>query len=166
MKHLFLGGLLGLAGKFPPAYMGGVFSGQAVGGIFASVTSVVMIALGAKPADQAFFCFLVAVAFLGGSLAFYLLVTRSEFFQYYLGENLQTKEAELETAVSEDSDIKVSEETKFMNGEKKALESGDGPYPPPVKVVIPRKGRLFIITQNIWYSGRGLCSAIISESYT
>ena len=140
-QSLFPGGLLGLAGKFPPAYLGGVFSGQAVGGIFASVTSVVMIALGAAPIDQAFFCFLIAVAFLGGSLVFYIIVTRSEFFQYYLGENLRTKEAELEVSVGKHSDIQVSEETKFLNGEKKALESGDGPHPPPVKVVIPHKGK-------------------------
>merc|ERR1719500_2471578 len=33
---IFQGGILGVAGKFPPAYMGAVFSGQAVGGIFAS----------------------------------------------------------------------------------------------------------------------------------
>ena len=30
-------------------YMGAVFSGQALGGIFASVTNVVMFALGADP---------------------------------------------------------------------------------------------------------------------
>merc|ERR1719209_259385 len=46
---IFQGGILGVAGKFPPAYMGAVFSGQAVGGIFASGTNVVVLALGATP---------------------------------------------------------------------------------------------------------------------
>ncbi len=40
-----------MAGRFPPAYMAAVFSGQAVGGIFASGTNVVVLALGASPSD-------------------------------------------------------------------------------------------------------------------
>ena len=135
--------MLGLAGKFPPAYMGGVFSGQAVGGIFASVTNVVMIALGADPLYAAFFCFLVAVAFLAGSLVFYIIVTRSEFFQYYLGENVKTKESELEISRHSNSEREQAneqvEESKLLN-EKNVLSDGDGPHPPPVKVLIPHKG--------------------------
>lgn len=83
---IFQGGLLGLAGKFPPQYMGIVFGGQAFGGIFASVTNVVVILLGVSPADAAFFCFLVAVVFLGTALGCFLVATRSEFFQFYLDE--------------------------------------------------------------------------------
>ena len=49
-----------MAGKFPPAYMGAVFSGQAVGGIFASGTNVVVLALGATPQQAAFFCFVLS----------------------------------------------------------------------------------------------------------
>ena len=64
----FIGGLLGLAGKFPPQYMGIVFGGQAFGGIFASVTNVLVILLGVDPPNAAFFCFLVAVLFLGTAL--------------------------------------------------------------------------------------------------
>ena len=63
-----IGGLLGLAGKFPPQYMGIVFGGQAFGGIFASVTNVLVILLGVDPPNAAFFCFLVAVLFLGTAL--------------------------------------------------------------------------------------------------
>ena len=73
------GGILGVAGKFPPAYMGAVFAGQvcdpltlplntpchalfnfqAVGGIFASGTNVVVLAMGASATDAAFFCFVI-----------------------------------------------------------------------------------------------------------
>ena len=56
---------MGVAGKFPPKYMGFVFSGQAIGGIFASVTNVVVMLLGADQVGAAFFCFLIAVVFLG-----------------------------------------------------------------------------------------------------
>jgi len=136
---IFQGGLLGVSGKFPPAYIGGVFSGQAVGGIFASVTAVVMIALGTVPRDQAFFCFLVAVIFLAGSLVFYLIITRSEFYQYYLAENVQRNEAKLETINNVDAPI--TEESEFLDKEKAIInsEEGDGPHPPPMKVVIPHK---------------------------
>ena len=134
--------MLGVSGKFPPAYIGGVFSGQAVGGIFASVTAVVMIILGAKPVDQAFFCFLVAVVFLAGSLIFYLIITRSEYYQYYLAEKVEIKDAELDNNFKK-LEIQVTEESKFLNEEKPGIETdtnGDGPYPPPTKIVIPHKG--------------------------
>ena len=81
-----LGGLLGLAGKFPPKYMGIVFSGQAVGGIFASVTNVIVILFGVPPADAAFWCFLSAVVFLAIALVVFVIATRSEFFQFFLDE--------------------------------------------------------------------------------
>merc|ERR1740124_438742 len=137
---IFQGGLLGVSGKFPPAYIGGVFSGQAVGGIFASVTAVVMIALGTEPKDQAFFCFLVAVVFLAGSLVFYVIITKSEFYQYYLAEKVQTKDAELDKEFK-NLEIPETEETEFLSKEKSELNSdhGDGPHPPPTKVVIPHK---------------------------
>merc|ERR550539_1197570 len=34
---IFQGGLLGISGKFPPSYIGAVFSGRALSGIFASL---------------------------------------------------------------------------------------------------------------------------------
>lgn len=78
--------------------MGGVFSGQAVGGIFASVTNVIMIASGADPVYAAFFCFLFAVAFLTLALVLYVWLTRSEFFHFFLGEKkpeaIEAKEME------------------------------------------------------------------------
>ena len=40
---IFQGGLSGLAGKFPPSYMGAVVQGQALGGIFAAGSNVVRI---------------------------------------------------------------------------------------------------------------------------
>ena len=139
-----LGGLLGISGKFPPAYIGGVFSGQAVGGIFASVTAVVMIILGTEPTDQAFFCFLVAVVFLAGSLVFYVVITKSEFYQYYLAEKLKTSDAELDKEFK-NLEVPETEETEFLSKEKSDQNSGngDGPHPPPAKVVIPHKGNVY-----------------------
>jgi len=134
---IFQGGLLGVSGKFPPEYIGGVFSGQAVGGIFASVTAVVMIALGTEAQNQAFFCFLVAVVFLAGSLIFYLVITRSEFYKYYLAEKVENKDEEEKFKKLDE----ITEETEFIDQKKPCIESerSDGPHPPPTKVVIPHK---------------------------
>jgi len=87
---IFQGGILGVAGKFPPAYMGAVFSGQAVGGIFASVSNVIFLAIGATPTQAAFFCFVLSVIFLGTAMIAYVCATRSEFYKFYLGENQGT----------------------------------------------------------------------------
>ena len=73
---IFQGGILGVAGKFPPAYMGAVFSGQAVGGIFASGCNVVFLALGASAKQSGFFCFLTSVIFLLTALVAYGVATR------------------------------------------------------------------------------------------
>ena len=142
--------MLGVSGKFPPQYIGGVFSGQAVGGIFASVTAVVMIVLGTKPSDQAFFCFLVAVLFLAGSLVFYVIITKSAFYQYYLAEKVETEDAELDKDFK-NLEIPETEETEFLNKEKPDINSdnGDGPHPPPAKVIIPHKGKLLFVEETV-----------------
>jgi len=87
---IFQGGMLGVAGGFPPAYMGAVFSGQAVGGIFASGTNVVVLSMGATEVQSAFFCFVISVVFLFSALVAYGVATRSEFYKHYLGEEGST----------------------------------------------------------------------------
>jgi len=87
---IFQGGILGVAGKFPPEYMGAVFSGQAVGGIFASGCNVVFLALGASEVDSALFCFVLSVVFLLTAFVAYMGATRSQFYQHYLGEKLKS----------------------------------------------------------------------------
>ena len=86
--HIFLqGGLSGLAGKFPPIYMGAVVQGQALGGIFAASSNVVMLACGADDVSAAFYNFLIAVIFLISALIAFIVLTRTEFFQYYADES-------------------------------------------------------------------------------
>ena len=57
----------GLAGKFPPAYMGAVVQGQALGGIFAAASNVIMLSSGSS-VNAAFADFLVAVVFMVAAL--------------------------------------------------------------------------------------------------
>ena len=99
---------MGVAGKFPPKYIGFVFSGQAIGGIFASVTNVVVMLLGASQVNAAFYCFLIAVIFLAFSLAFFVILSRTEFFKYYLDEQ-ETKMSDLTKATDEDTKEKFLE---------------------------------------------------------
>ena len=96
---IFQGGIQGVAGKFPPAYMGAVFSGQAVGGIFASGCNVAFLALGASAEESGFFCFITSVVFLLSALVAYAIATRSDFYQYHLGE----KTVELKEKKPEDT---------------------------------------------------------------
>ena len=123
MKILFYfctisGGLLGLAGKFPPKYMGGVFSGQALGGIFASACNVVFLAMGADVVDAALFCFILATVFLATALALYVVVTKSNFFKFYVDE-----ETKPEPIITEKP--KISESTDML-GTKVEKAGGDG----------------------------------------
>ena len=69
---VFQGGICGLAGKFPGAYMNAFVSGQALGGIFASVASIGSTALGASATKSAFLFFMAADVTLISSLALYL----------------------------------------------------------------------------------------------
>lgn len=86
MVAIFQGGLSGLAGKFPPSYMGAVVQGQALGGIFAAATNVIVIACGAKPVPAAFADFLIAVIFLMTALVAFIILTKTDFYQHYANE--------------------------------------------------------------------------------
>ena len=61
--------------------MGAVVQGQALGGIFAAATNVIMLAFGASDVDAAFWDFLIAVIFLASALVAFIVLTRSEFYQ-------------------------------------------------------------------------------------
>merc|ERR1712223_1229397 len=100
------GGLSGLAGKFPPSYMGAVVQGQALGGIFAAASNVVMIAA-TKEDDHvtaAFADFLIAIIFLFTALIAFIVLTRTEFYQYYADESTKTKEDQSEKGKTEEKD--------------------------------------------------------------
>ena len=60
VSAIFQGGVFGLAGKFPAEYINAMISGQALGGIFASLSNIISIALGASPVQSALLYFLAA----------------------------------------------------------------------------------------------------------
>jgi len=86
---IFQGGIIGVAGKFPPNYIGGMMSGQALGGIFPSLVNILVIAVQVKGADIGFYCFIVAFIFVLISLAMYAAVQTRPFFRYYAGTSAE-----------------------------------------------------------------------------
>ena len=67
--------------------MGAVVQGQALGGIFAAATNVIMLACGANAVTAAFPDFLIAVIFLITALIAFIVLTRTEFYKYYANED-------------------------------------------------------------------------------
>ena len=83
VRFLFKGGLMGVAGRFPPAYMGAMVQGQALGGIIAVCTNIAMLAVGLDDTNAAFWDFLIATIYLAVSLVAFLVVTRTDFYKVF-----------------------------------------------------------------------------------
>jgi len=143
----FQGGLLGLVGKFPPQYIGGTLTGQSVGGIFASVTNVLFIAVGGDAVQGAFYSFFIAIVFLGTALAAFLYVTRLEFFKYFAAED-GSKKAEAEPMNEQfDNVAEIGSEGDAADKNKVDVEIRDGVG--KVAVHSPRKPNPLLILARI-----------------
>jgi equilibrative nucleoside transporter 1/2/3 len=126
---VFEGAIVGVAGKFPPAYTGAIFSGQAVGGIIASGTNVAILALGADATQAAFGCFLASTCFLATGLAAFLLITRTDFYKHH-------------ESVSSSSVVDAAEGSDLL---EKEMDQVDGGAPPLAPVVRPWRVLLQIL---------------------
>jgi len=82
---IFQGSLIGVAGKFPTNYMGGMMAGQALGGIFPALVNIGVIALQVSPSNVGFYCFLVAFMFVLLSLVLFMMIQTTAFFRHYAG---------------------------------------------------------------------------------
>ena len=71
--------------------MGAVVQGQALGGIFAAASNVIMLSSGSS-VNAAFADFLVAVVFMVAALIAFVFLTKTEFYQYYANEPSQKNE--------------------------------------------------------------------------
>ncbi len=74
---------MGVAGRFPPAYMGALVQGQALGGIIAVCTNIAMLAVGLNDTNAAFWDFLIAIIYLAMSLAAFLVVAKTDFYKVF-----------------------------------------------------------------------------------
>jgi len=82
---IYQGGLIGVAGKFPPNYMGGMMAGQALGGIFPALVNIAVIAVQVTPEKLGFYCFLIAFVFVVLSLVAYFIIQTTDFFRHHAG---------------------------------------------------------------------------------
>ena len=70
--------------------MGAVVQGQALGGIFAAASNVIMLSCG-NAVTAAFADFLVAIIFTVTALIAFVVLTKTEFYQYYANETSSSK---------------------------------------------------------------------------
>ncbi|XP_055386428.1 equilibrative nucleoside transporter 3 [Condylostylus longicornis] len=83
---IFSGALFGIAGLFPSEYMTAVVSGQALGGILTALAFIVTLAFGASIKTTAFAYFVLGNIIILLSIIFYIIMSRTQFFNYYLYE--------------------------------------------------------------------------------
>ena len=82
----FQGGLAGLAGQFPPSYMGSLCQGQAIGGIISAAVNVLSLAFlsnddESTPSNSAFYCFLVATIFIIIDIIAFVVMAKTKFYK-------------------------------------------------------------------------------------
>ena len=97
-----------MAGKFPPSYMGAVIQGQALGGIFAAASNVIILSFGTNHVDAAFWDFLIAIVFLASALIAFIILTKSEFYQFYAKDGVIQDKPKLDDPQVLDQQQKLS----------------------------------------------------------
>ena len=112
-------------------YMGAVVQGQALGGIFAAASNVIILGFGANDVDAAFYDFLIAVIFLVSALIAFIFLTKSEFYQFYANENTEPNVE--------------SEEKPALENEQLIDNNGENP-----RVEVLQKMSSLAIVQRIW----------------
>ena len=80
----FKGGLAGLAGQFPPEYMGSLVQGQAVGGIVTAIINIISIEGSTNPSQSAFYCFLVAAVFIAFDTVAFVAMVKTSYYKVFL----------------------------------------------------------------------------------
>lgn len=83
-SSIMQGALFGLVGQFPFKFIAASVSGQALGGVFASISCIISLYVAASPTASAFVYFIMAdVSLLLALLAYFYLV-RTPFYKFYL----------------------------------------------------------------------------------
>lgn len=79
-----------LVGKFPPAYLSTMLSGQAICGIAASLVQIGAIGISASTNGTAYIYFSIGLAFIVGVFLFYIYMCfYSDYFIYYMNKEIE-----------------------------------------------------------------------------
>lgn len=85
---IFGGSLLGIVGRFPARYITAMSGGQALAGIFAALTEISSLWLGASPVVSALLYFVIGDAMLFFSLVSYIFLQKAVRFAIFLFLNI------------------------------------------------------------------------------
>ncbi|XP_067876515.1 equilibrative nucleoside transporter 3 [Heterodontus francisci] len=106
-SNVFLGSVFGEVGRFPMRNSQALISGQAMGGTFSAVASVVDLAAAGSISDSALAYFITADIFLVICIVLYLILPRIPYSSYYLNslnERIQHTGDEHSGLLSNDTD--------------------------------------------------------------
>lgn len=81
---IFIGGLVGIASRFPQEYMSAVVSGQSLGGIIAAIAQIISLAFKISPQHSALIYFIIADVMVISSLVSFVVLFKFDFFAYYM----------------------------------------------------------------------------------
>lgn len=82
------GSIFGIMGKFSSKYITATIGGQALGGIFAAISQIVALAIGASSVHSAFVYFMVGNVMILLTLVSYVILSKTVFFKYHLSEKM------------------------------------------------------------------------------
>ncbi|KAK0178513.1 hypothetical protein PV327_007399 [Microctonus hyperodae] len=92
LSAIFGGSLLGIAGVFSPIYITAMLGGQSLGGIFAALTEICALWIGASPVTSGLIYFAIGDIVLLFSLIAYVILEKQEFFKYHMMQNLREQQ--------------------------------------------------------------------------
>lgn len=78
------GSLFGIMSKFSSRFITATVGGQALGGIFAAISQIIALAIGASSVHSAFVYFMVGNVMLFISLVMYIILSKTVFFKYHI----------------------------------------------------------------------------------
>lgn len=103
-----------MAGRFPAKYMNAVLSGQGIGGVFAATINILLLAVGGDGVTAAFYCFLLSIIFLFGSVITVCLAMRLNFFKYYMKDSRSRASSESTPLLGQVKTVKIFEVLKTI----------------------------------------------------
>lgn len=105
VSPIFGGSIMGIVGKFSHTYITAVVGGQALGGIFAALTQIAALAIGASSTHSALVYFIIGNLTILLAILLYLYLSKSAFFNFYVGDqsvinNIQNESLQYQEVVS------------------------------------------------------------------
>ncbi|CAG9861538.1 unnamed protein product [Phyllotreta striolata] len=102
---IFGGSVTGIVGKFSPTYITAVVGGQSLGGIFAALTQIAALAIGASSTHSALVYFIIGNLTIVLAIVSFVYLAKSAFFNFYVRDqhvvsNIQSTESIQLQAVS------------------------------------------------------------------